>query len=156
MRIGNFIGVAGPPPTLEGRLQQALDTENDGFDSLWDTQIMAADTITMLALVGQATKRIELGTSVVPLIVQRNPVVLAQQALTTQAAAQGRFILGIGAVSRAWLGEQPGLSSITHRFTCGSISRFSERWFTNVRLNIADRCSASIRPYSFRTPLRCL
>ena len=111
MRIGNFIGVTGPPPTVEDRLQQALDTENDGFDSLWDTQIMAADTITMLALVGRGTKRIELGTGVVPLMVQRNPVVLAQQALTTQAAAQGRFVLGIGAVSRAWLQVQPGLSS---------------------------------------------
>ena len=111
MRIGSFIGVTGPPPTVEDRLQQALETENDGFDSLWDTQIMAADTITMLALVGRATKRIELGTAVVPLMMQRNPVVLAQQALTTQAAAQGRFTLGIGAVSRAWLGEQPGLSS---------------------------------------------
>jgi F420-dependent oxidoreductase-like protein len=39
--------------------------------------------------------RIELGTAVVPTF-PRHPVVLAQQALTTQAATDGRLALGIG------------------------------------------------------------
>jgi alkanesulfonate monooxygenase SsuD/methylene tetrahydromethanopterin reductase-like flavin-dependent oxidoreductase (luciferase family) len=49
----------------------------------------------MLGLVGRETGRIELGTAVVPTY-PRHPVVMAQQALTTQAASKGRFTLGIG------------------------------------------------------------
>lgn len=50
--------------------------------------------MTALALVGQATQRIKLGTAVVPSY-PRHPLA-AQQAATTNAASGGRFTLGIG------------------------------------------------------------
>ena len=69
--------------------------KDDGFDSIWFGQIFGPDVLTVLALAGQKTSRIELGTSVVPTY-PRHPHMLAQQALTVQAAASGRFNLGIG------------------------------------------------------------
>lgn len=59
------------------------------------------DALTAVALLGQATTRIEIGTAVVP-IQTRHPLILAQQALTTQSACTGRFALGLGA-SHHWI-----------------------------------------------------
>ena len=49
----------------------------------------------MLALAGQQTSRIELGTAVVPSY-PRHPSALAQQAATVNALCGGRLILGVG------------------------------------------------------------
>jgi F420-dependent oxidoreductase-like protein len=57
--------------------------------------IFRLDAINTLGLIGRETSRIELGTAVVPTY-PRHPVAIAQQALTTQAASRGRFVLGIG------------------------------------------------------------
>jgi F420-dependent oxidoreductase-like protein len=51
--------------------------------------------MTTLALVGREVPRIELGVAVVPTY-PRHPMQMAQQALTTNAATDGRFTLGIG------------------------------------------------------------
>ena len=99
MRIGlNYGGVA----TIEARIQsvdehvqRVVAAEEDGFDSIWIAQIFGADALTVIALAGPRTKRIEMGTGVVPTY-PRHPFVLAQQALTVQAAAGGRLTLGIG------------------------------------------------------------
>jgi len=49
----------------------------------------------MLALAGQRTSTIELGTAVVPSY-PRHPATLAQQAATTSALTGGRLVLGVG------------------------------------------------------------
>jgi F420-dependent oxidoreductase-like protein len=59
------------------------------------SNIFGFDAITLLALAGRVTSRIELGTFVVPTY-PRHPAALAQQALTTSAATGGRFTLGVG------------------------------------------------------------
>jgi F420-dependent oxidoreductase-like protein len=59
------------------------------------------DALTAVALMGNATSRIELGTAVMP-IQSRHPVAMAQQALSTQAACDGRFTLGLGP-SHHWI-----------------------------------------------------
>ncbi len=96
MRIGIGFGVVagedGSLPSVIARCQQA---EKDGFASAWLTHIFGNDAIIALALAGQVTSRIELGTFVVPTY-PRHPVALAQQALTASAATGGRFTLGIG------------------------------------------------------------
>ena len=75
-----------------------------GLDSIWTPQIPDEfDVMTAATLLGAATSRIEIGTSVVP-IQPRHPVVLAQQALSAQAVCEGRFTLGIG-VSHHWIIE---------------------------------------------------
>ena len=113
MKLGILAGAAGvtvSPPTLEGQLQEVVTAEADGFDSWWTTHGIGADALTLLALAGQRTQRIEFGTGVVPLRLPRHPVTMAQQALTTQAAAHGRLVLGLGALSRPSM-EDWGLAS---------------------------------------------
>ena len=93
MRIGLVLGEG--PSDLAGLVQQAVDAEQDGFESGWWNQVMGADALTIIALAGQRTSRLELGTGVVP-VYPYHPSALAQQALTTQAATNGRLALGIG------------------------------------------------------------
>ena len=92
MKIAEFAGGTNDVAT---QVQSVVKAEEDGFDSIWFGQIFGPDVLTVLALAGQKTSRIELGTSVVPTY-PRHPHVLAQQALTVQAATSGRFNLGIG------------------------------------------------------------
>ncbi|NRA03282.1 MAG: LLM class F420-dependent oxidoreductase [Myxococcales bacterium] len=96
MRIGVMSGAtSGPDGTLDGLVARAKDLEARGFHSVWMANIFGIDAITAQAVVGRETERIELGTAVVPTY-PRHPVAIAQQALTTQAASGGRFVLGIG------------------------------------------------------------
>jgi 5,10-methylenetetrahydromethanopterin reductase len=94
MRIGIFGGdtANGPVSAIVDAARAAADA---GFASFWLPQVFGVDAVNALALVGHEVPVIELGTAVVPTY-PRHPVVLAQQALTTQAAAGGRFTLGIG------------------------------------------------------------
>jgi F420-dependent oxidoreductase-like protein len=83
-------------------IASAQAAEAAGFDSVWVPQIPDEfDALTAVALMGHATSRIELGTAVMP-IQSRHPVAMAQQALSTQAAAGGRFTLGLGP-SHHWI-----------------------------------------------------
>jgi F420-dependent oxidoreductase-like protein len=59
------------------------------------------DAMTAMALLGQVTHTIELGTAVVPMQT-RHPMIMAQQAVTTQEACGGRFTLGMGP-SHDWI-----------------------------------------------------
>jgi len=96
MRIGLMVGATdGPDGTLDGLVAAAKRYEAAGFDNLWMANIFGLDAINALGIVGRETSRIALGTAVVPTY-PRHPVAIAQQALTTQAAAKGRFSLGIG------------------------------------------------------------
>src|SRR5260370_41446357 len=94
MRIGIFGGdtADGPISAIVDAARVAADA---GFASFWLPQIFGVDALTALAIVGREVPRVELGTAVVPTY-PRHPVVLAQQALTTQAATGGRLALGIG------------------------------------------------------------
>jgi 5,10-methylenetetrahydromethanopterin reductase len=92
MRIG--VQLAGGTG-LEGRIARARDLESRGFATLWIPHVFGLDAITLCSLIGRETKRIELGTAVVP-TQPRHPTALAQQALTAGVASGGRFTLGIG------------------------------------------------------------
>jgi 5,10-methylenetetrahydromethanopterin reductase len=94
MRIGIFGGDTANR-TIDDVVADARQAEADGFASYWLPQIFAMDAITTLAIVGREVPRVELGTAVVPTY-PRHPMMLAQQALTAQAASGGRFVLGIG------------------------------------------------------------
>ena len=112
MRIGVFVGASTADlmslDDLIGRIKQA---EADGFDSFWVPHISARgyDALTVLALAGAQTSRIELGVGVVPTY-PRHPVALAQQALTTAAASGERFALGIGPSHRPGIEGSFGMS----------------------------------------------
>ena len=108
MRIGIFVGSTGATTTLEEQIQEVVDVENQGFDSFWSAQILGVDALTLLALAGQRTGRIEMGTGVVP-IYPHHPLALAQQALTAQAASGGRLALGLGVAHKPTVEGRMGL-----------------------------------------------
>jgi F420-dependent oxidoreductase-like protein len=95
---------------LTGLLADGRAAEHAGFTSFWIPQVPGyLDAMTAIALLGQVTDRIEIGTAVVP-IQTRHPIAMAQQALTTQLACGGRFALGLGP-SHDWIVDgQLGLS----------------------------------------------
>jgi 5,10-methylenetetrahydromethanopterin reductase len=97
MRLGIFIGDAGGERTsVEELLAEARRAEELGFATGWVPHIpWSLDGLIALALAGQVTSRIELGTAVMPTY-PRHPVAMAQQALSAQAASEGRVVLGIG------------------------------------------------------------
>ena len=81
---------------------EAEAAERAGFRSIWVPQLPGDfDALTAVALMGRATRSVELGTAVMP-IQTRHPIGMAQQALSTQAACEGRFTLGIGP-SHHWI-----------------------------------------------------
>ena len=95
MRIGMILGADGVNRTLADLVKQAQRLEELKFASIWMAQIMSFDAIGALSVIGHATKRIGLGTGVVPTY-PRHPTALASQALTAAAASNNRFTLGIG------------------------------------------------------------
>ena len=107
LRIGLFIDSTNINASSENRASEVEDAEKDGFDSFWLSHVFGADALTLVALAGQRTERIEIGTAVVPTF-PRHPAALAQQALATQMALGGRLTLGIGPSHRSsmegWLG----------------------------------------------------
>src|SRR5438105_1920007 len=95
VRIGLFTGAMAGAHDLDALVADVRDAADEGFASVWAAQTFAFDALTALALAGREVDGIELGTAVVPTY-PRHPMVLAQQALTVQAAVGGRLVLGIG------------------------------------------------------------
>lgn len=93
--------------TLSEKLESIGQIEADGFAGAW-LPSMGHDAMTVLALAGPRTARIELGTYVVPTYT-RHPVPMAQQALATQIAAGGRFVLGLGLSHQVVIEDSWGL-----------------------------------------------
>jgi 5,10-methylenetetrahydromethanopterin reductase len=108
MRIGLFSTTANEG-TIDDVVAEARQAEADGFASFWTAQIFGHDALTVLAIVGREVPRIELGTSVVPTY-PRHPMMLAQQALSVNAAAGGRLCLGIGLSHQIVIESMLGMS----------------------------------------------
>ena len=95
---------------LSGLLEDARGAEAAGLASFWMPQVPGyLDALTAVALIGQVTERIELGTAVLP-IQTRHPLIMAQQALTTDLACGGRLALGLGPSHHWIISDQLGLS----------------------------------------------
>lgn len=110
MRMGLMIGAGtDQDSSLDGLIGLAKRAELAGFDNVWMANIFGLDAITTLALIGRETSRIELGTAVVPSY-PRHPAALAQQSLTTAAASDGRFTLGLGLSHQLVIENMFGLS----------------------------------------------
>ena len=57
MRIGLMHG-SGGEGDIEAQVQRLVDEENDGFDYAWFGQVFDMDSLTLIALAGQKTSRI--------------------------------------------------------------------------------------------------
>ena len=112
MRVGLMVGSDRERPRadrLAGLLDDGQAAEADGFATFWIPQVPGyLDALTAVALLGRVTDRIEIGTAVVPMQT-RHPLILAQQALTTQVACAGRFTLGVGPSHHWIIADQLGL-----------------------------------------------
>ena len=110
MRIGIVnSSVGNSNARLEDVVGEIEKAERDGFAFISCPNIFGVDAITAIAVAGQKTEWIEMITGVVP-SPPRHPAALAQQALTTQAAANGRFVLGIGLSHKIVIEDMFGLS----------------------------------------------
>ena len=110
MRTGLMVGATDSAEgTIEGIVKQAQEAEAKGFNNMWMANIFGLDAISTLAIVGQATSKIGLGTAVTPTY-PRHPTAIAQQALTAGAASNGRFTLGIGLSHKMVIEGMFGLS----------------------------------------------
>jgi F420-dependent oxidoreductase-like protein len=92
LRIGTMLDVDKP---LDATVSQLRDFAEAGYDHAFASQIFGPDALTWLAAAGSQVPGIGLGTGVVP-VHPRHPMMLAQQALTVQAATGDRLLLGIG------------------------------------------------------------
>src|SRR5438093_2045934 len=149
MRIGIGIGdIAGQPADPDSLVAQAQRAEADGFASGWFAHIMGLDAILAATLCARETTRIELGTAVVPTFT-RHPALMAQQALSAQAAARGRFTLGVGLSHQIVIEGMFGLSfakpySHMREYLAvlaplvreGMVSHAGDEYRVNVQLNV--------------------
>jgi 5,10-methylenetetrahydromethanopterin reductase len=96
MRIGTSVIEPGGPDALARVADQLRAAADDGFASIWMSNIFGLEALTALAVAGSQVPGIEVGTAVIPTY-PRHPAVLAQQALTAALAlGPGRLTLGIG------------------------------------------------------------
>ena len=106
LRIGSLIDVGLPFPETVAQLRHFAEA---GLDHAWAAQIFGPDALTLLAAAGAQVPGIGLGTGVVP-VYPRHPMMLAQQALTVQAATGNRLLLGIGLSHQVVIEGMWGLS----------------------------------------------
>jgi 5,10-methylenetetrahydromethanopterin reductase len=96
MRIGIHIAPSDKSDNAIDDLVSAAGAAAEaGLAAAWLPQLMNFDALTAIAVIGREVPGIELGTAVVPTY-PRHPLVMASQALTTQAACGNRLVLGIG------------------------------------------------------------
>jgi F420-dependent oxidoreductase-like protein len=106
MRYGAGLNTSKP---IRDVVEEAKKRAADGFSCLSSSHIFGYDAITLLGIVGLEVPDVELMTAVVP-ICTRHPIAMAQQALTVQAATDGRFSLGIGLSHQVLVEAVYGLS----------------------------------------------
>ncbi|HVD13017.1 MAG TPA: LLM class flavin-dependent oxidoreductase [Actinomycetota bacterium] len=83
--------------------------EAGGYSGIWVPDVGGHDAVTTLATFAGTTRRVLLGTGVMP-VFSRPPLVIAQTAATLDDLSGGRFVLGLGAGARRpterWFGTR--------------------------------------------------
>jgi F420-dependent oxidoreductase-like protein len=152
MRIGVAAGLPTPGGTdvVENQVEGVVAAEEYGFDGVWFNHALGPDSLIGVALAGQRTKRIEMITGVIP-VYSRQPLLMAQQALSAQLAAKGRLTLGIGlahpeTVPRTWGSEytrplrfmKEYLSALLPLLEDRAVSFFGEMLSVEAALNFSE------------------
>lgn len=138
------------PATLDEIIEGARQAETLGLASMWFSNIFGHDAMTAAALAARVTTTIELGTAVTPTY-PRHPYAMAQQAASTQAAARGRFTLGVGpshkvvveqtwglSYDRAYTHTREYLSVLVPLLRTGEVDYAGELFTVRARLSSAD------------------
>ena len=152
MRIGLLDGGNRErrPASLDELVDRARLAEDIGLASVWFSNIFGHDAMTAAALAARVTTRIELGTAITPTH-PRHPYAMAQQAASTQAAARGRFTLGIGpshrvvvegtwglSYERAYAHTAEYLSVLVPLLRTGEVDHAGTRFTVRARLSSTD------------------
>ena len=103
------IGLFGFFSDVDNARSELARAAADGYASYWIPQAFGPDTLTCIAVAGQDTGTMRIGTAVVPTY-PRHPQMLAQQALTVNQAIGGRLVLGIGPSHKVVIENQWGMS----------------------------------------------
>lgn len=96
------------PPGVETTLAHAVWAEERGYDDVWFADSGTGDALTLAGGVGCATKRIRIGTAIIP-VFTRTPAVFAATALALHELCGGRFLLGLGSSSQTMMEGWNGL-----------------------------------------------
>ena len=126
MRLGMLLKYSGAPNSLA--LEQVLEAERLGYDSVWSGEAYGTDAVTPTAWILARTTRIRAGTGIMQMQA-RTPACTAMTALTLQALSNNRFLLGIGAS----LGRRSSKA--------GMACRSASRW--RAPANISRSCARS-------------
>ena len=84
-----------PQLTIEDMLDLALIAEERGYESAWVPEGGGRDSLTQLTAFAMATRRIHLGTGILP-VFSRTPTLTAMSAVGLDMISNHRFILGLG------------------------------------------------------------
>lgn len=103
------IGLVVQRPRARVLVEAIVQAEERGVPAVWTTGGgTASDSVTVFAAAAARTRRIQLGTSIVP-IYPRHPLMLATQAIVMADLAPNRFRLGIGPSHRPTVEDAFGL-----------------------------------------------
>lgn len=107
MKLGLNLGYWGPGSAPTDVIDNAVEADRLGFDSVWAAEAYGSDAATVLAWVGARTQHVKLGSAVFQ-IPARTPAMAAMTAATLDTLSGGRFQLGLGVsgpqVSEGWHG----------------------------------------------------
>ena len=105
MATGCFISTGR---SLSQALERVALADSLGYEAVYTTHTAGRDSLTVLAAYALSSKRIMLGSGVVP-IYSRTPATMAQTAVTVDELSGGRMRLGLGVSHRpvveAWHGQ---------------------------------------------------
>jgi alkanesulfonate monooxygenase SsuD/methylene tetrahydromethanopterin reductase-like flavin-dependent oxidoreductase (luciferase family) len=104
-RLGAYLS---PRDDLSRAVALTRLAEDLGYESVWVTHGLGRDAFLVLAAYAGDTRRVGLGTGIVP-IYPRHPVAMAQAAATLAEASGGRLRLGIGVSHRPFMTSALGL-----------------------------------------------
>jgi F420-dependent oxidoreductase-like protein len=97
-------------PSAAAAVEAIVQAEEMGLPAAWSTGGgQSQESVTVFAAAAARTKRITLGTCIVPTY-PRHPIVLASQAVVIDSLAPGRFHLGIGPSHRPTIEGTYGLN----------------------------------------------
>jgi probable F420-dependent oxidoreductase len=108
LRLIVRLGIALPDGLpLRDVVEICVEAERLGYSDVWSYEVAGHDAFTPLAAIAARTKRLRLGTAVVP-AATRPPALLAMTSVALQSLSNGRFCLGLGTstttIVNRWMG----------------------------------------------------
>lgn len=110
MNLGK-LAITLPAPFLSAAqcVDLARRAEDEwGYEAIWLAETGGAESFALAGAIAQATRRVDIGTAIVPAY-NRTPAVLAAGAGTLAQLSDDRFILGLGTSSHAIIEQWNGV-----------------------------------------------